>query len=359
MPSYDLRQHDNGFFYVHWTEGRRSRRVSTGTKEAAAAQVFLAEWILGARQEGATGAAAFTVAELWGAYYERHVEPNNVDTRPADTSWKNLSVHFGPLTLADFVKKDARGADAVDQYVAKRASGKIGRRPGAPATIRHEISLLRACLNWCAKPKVAIIPPGLIPAFDLPPDSEPRDRWLRTEEIKALVAAAAELRNGDRLSRGERFLWIALETAARLQAILDLTWDRVDFEAGVIHFNVPGRRKTKKRRVSVPMSKTLRPVLLRAYAERETDLVLDNKVLTIWRAMQAIAKRAGVEGVSPHVLRHTAATQMLRRGVPIWVVAGVLGNTVEMVRKVYGHHCPEGLADGVEMISAGFLELAE
>ena len=107
------------------------------------------------------------------------------------------------------------------------------------------------------------------------------------------------------------------------------------------------------------MSKTLRPVLLRAYAERETDLVLDNKALTIWRAMQAIAKRAGDEGVSPHVLRHTAATQMLRRGVPIWVVAGVLGNTVEMVRKVYGHHCPEGLADGVEMISAGLLELAE
>ncbi|MGO3930818.1 tyrosine-type recombinase/integrase [Rhodopseudomonas pseudopalustris] len=359
MPSYILRQHDNGAFYIHWTEGRRSRRRSTGTESEAEAQVFLARWILSDQQEAETGAPSYTVGELWAAYYERHVEKNNVETRPADTAWKNLSQHFAALTLADFAKKDASGADAVERYVALRAAGKIGRCKAAPATIRHEVTLLRAALNWCAKPKVAIIPAALIPVFDIPPDSDPRDRWLRVDEIQALFAAAAALRSGPRLSRGERFLWLALETAARLQAILDLTWDRVDFETGMVHYNVPGRRKTKKRRVSVPISKALRPVLLRAHDEREGDLVMDNKVLTIWRATQAIAKHAGVERVSPHVLRHTAATHMLRRGVPIWTVAGVLGNTVALVEKVYGHHCREGLAGGVEMISGGLLELAE
>jgi len=359
MPTYSLRQHDNGTWYVHWSEGRRSRRVSTGAKKEAAAQVFLAEWILGGQQEAAGGALDLTVADLWAQYFEQHVEKNYMTARPAEVAWKNLAVHFAALKLPDFVKKDADGADKVEQYVKLRASGKIGRRPAARATIRYEVATLKACLNWCAKPKVAIIKPGAVPAIDLPPDSEPRDRWLRADELKALISEAGKRRPGARLSGAEVFTWLALETAARMQAILDLTWDRVDLEAGLVHYNVPGRRKTKKRRVSVPMSKALRPVLARAYGERDGDRVANITASTAARHLAAIAARAGVDGVTPHVLRHTAATHMLRRGVAIWIVAGVLGDTVETVQKVYGHHCPEGLADGVEMISGGILELAE
>jgi integrase len=352
MPAYSLRQHANGTYYIHWTEGRRSQRVSTGAKDETEAQIYLAKWILSDREEAANEASIFTVGDLWNAYFERHVEKNAVSTRPAESSWKNLSGHFADLKLADVT-------DAAEKYVALRLSGEIGSKPAASGSVCLELRLLRAALNWCAKPKVALIKPGDIPPFDIPPDSEPRDRWLRTDEIKALFASAAELRTGTRLSRGERFLWLALETASRLQAIIDLTWDRVDFDTGVIHYNVPGRRKTKKRRVSVPISKTLRPVLERAFAERESDVVLDHGSLTLWRTISVIAREAGVDGVSPHVLRHTAATHMLRRGVPIWVVAGILGNTVDMVQRVYGHHCPDGLADGVEMISGGLLEMAE
>jgi site-specific recombinase XerD len=61
--------------------------------------------------------------------------------------------------------------------------------------------------------------------------------------------------------------------------------------------------------------------------------------------VNSIAKLAGVERVSPHVLRHAAATHMLRRGVPIWQVAGILANTVAMVEKIYGHHVPDGVRE--------------
>ncbi|PSJ19179.1 hypothetical protein CVH10_24205, partial [Halomonas sp. ND22Bw] len=37
-------------------------------------------------------------------------------------------------------------------------------------------------------------------------------------------------------------------------------------------------------------------------------------------------------------------------------IAGVLGNTMLMVEKVYAKHSPEGLADAVENISGGALE---
>lgn len=359
MPSYTLRQHDNGIFYVHWTEGRRSKRESTSQTEETAAQIYLGEWLKGQADDSTDGGARFLISELWNAYFEQHVEKNNADVRTAETVWGNLSVHFGALLPNGIEIKNSDGLDRVDQYIALRKAGTIGRCPAAPATIRHELSILKAMLAWCAKPKQKILRPADVPVFDLPPDSEPRDRWLRTDEIQKLLSAAATIRVDERLSRLERFLWLALETAARLMAIIELTWDRVDLELGIIHYNVPGRKRTKKRRASVPISKALRPILLRAYKEREDEFVCGGLPQVIWRSVNALAKRAGVADVSPHVLRHTAATHMLRRGVPIWQVAGVLGCTVQMVEKIYGHHVPDGLAAAVESISGGLLEAAE
>lgn len=353
MPSYNLRQHDNGVWYIHWTEGRRSKRESTGATEAVEAQIYLGEWLKGEAAEKTGLAREFLISELWELYRERHIEKNNVDVRTSTTVWNNLSVHFGALTLPAVTQKDADGVDKVESYILLREEGEIGTCEAAPATIRHELSRLKACFNWCADPKRKIIGAADVPVFDLPPDSPARDRWLRGPEIRKLLDSAAALRVGERLSRIERFLWLALETASRLMAILELTWDRVDFELGTINYNVPGRRRTKKRRAVVPISAALRPILLRAYEEREGDYVCDGLSLSIWRGVKAVAKHAGIDGVSPHVLRHTAATHMLRNGVPMWQVAGILGNTVAMVEKAYGHHVPDGLVDAVNMISGG------
>ena len=120
-----------------------------------------------------------------------------------------------------------------------------------------------------------------------------RDRWLRPQEVAKILQAAQQTRRGGRLSRVERFLWLALESAGRQQAILDLTWDRVDFEAGVVHLHDPDRPATSKRRASVPMSKRLRPVLERAYAEHESKYVCDHPGV-IWENVQRVVMRAGL-----------------------------------------------------------------
>lgn len=358
-----LQQADNGKWYVHWTEGRRSKRVSTGTADLAEAKAFLGQWLLMEREAPAQPGAVYTVEQLWSVYDAKHVQVHAASASTAGYSWANLRPHFGSLTPAQITQ------DAVDSYVAKRAAGKIGR-PSKPQTCRRELATLLACLNWCADNKRKLIAPKDVPEFDLPSEGAPRDRWLRHEEIQRLLDAAAAMRQGDRLSRGERFLWLALETAGRKQAILDLTWDRVDFETNVIHLADPSKKETKKRRASVPISKALRPVLERVYAERSGALVMDNKA-DVWATVQCIAEAAGfggergprrngdkpkATGISPHVLRHTAATHMARRGVPLWKVAKILGNTLAMVEKVYAKHCPDDLREAVDMISGTELE---
>lgn len=347
---------DNGTFYAKWTDGRRSKRKSMGTRDSAVAQARFAQWLLlGGADAPTEKRKDLTVADLWAVYEAQHVRRKATSSATHDWSWRNLRVHFGDLLLADVT-------DAVPGYVAKRERGQIGR-PAKSATIRRELALLRACLNWCADPteRRPLIDRADVPGFALPADSEPRDRWLREDEIRRLLDAA---RSEGRMSRVERFLWLALETGGRKQALLDLTWDRVDFETGVIHLALPGRRQTTKRRASVPISRALRPVLERAYDERTGDLVLDHGG-DVWAAVQSVVRRAGLApavprktgaaatatGISPHVFRHTAATHMARRGVPLWKIAKVLGDTLVTVEKTYAKHCPDDLREAVDMIS--------
>jgi integrase len=47
---------------------------------------------------------------------------------------------------------------------------------------------------------------------------------------------------------------------------------------------------------------------------------------------------AGLDGkITPHTLRHTAATWLMQAGVDKWEAAGFLGMSVEMLDRVYGH----------------------
>lgn len=363
-----LKKAPNGIYYVHWTENRVGKRVSTRTKDLAEAKAFLGSWLLMEHEAPKDVLGAnLTLADVWRVYYEKHVLPKVTGVYNAELAWRQMEPHFGDLHASGLSQM------TVDDYVSKRTNGRLGRKV-KPQSAAKELSYLVAAMRFCADPKRKVIDPAFVQKLDMPEPGDPRDRWLRTEEIQRLLDAAARMRRGNRLSRGERFLWIALETAARKQAILDLTWDRVDFETGMIVFDVPGRKKTKKSRAVVPISRALRPILARAWEERLSDgLVMDNKG-AVWATVQRIAIEAGLggaqkkpapgtkpqaTGVSPHVLRHTAATHMARRGVSLWKIAKILGNSIRMVEKVYAKHQPADLQEAVDMISLSELEAAE
>ena len=62
---------------------------------------------------------------------------------------------------------------------------------------------------------------------------------------------------------------------------------------------------------------------------------------------------AGLWGkVTPHTLRHTAATWLMQRGVPIWQAAGYLGMSAEMIERTYGHHHPDYMRAAAQAITS-------
>lgn len=64
-------------------------------------------------------------------------------------------------------------------------------------------------------------------------------------------------------------------------------------------------------------------------------------VADIKSAFQAACRRAGLNGVTPHTLRHTSATWLMQAGVPKWEAAGFLAMSLETLEKTYGHHHPD------------------
>lgn len=326
MSPPKLKKAKNGQWYACWSVNRRSHRRSMNTADLVEAKTRFAEWLL----HGATPKVADrTVAECWAVYDSKHVETiASPDT--ARHSWKALEPFFGAIRVSEVT-------DCVEGYIFHRS--KLVK----PATIRRELVALRACLRWCADAtkRKPLIPAA--PAISLPAEAPPRDRWLTAAEIMKLALVAASDSRDTML-----FLHLALETAGRRQAILDLTWDRVDLDTKVIHLHDPERRVTKKRRASVPISAALLPLLQEHYGSGRIFGSFDPN-----RAMERLGRRAGVPGVTPHVLRHTAATHMARRGVPLWQIAKVLGNSVLMVEKVYAKHSPDDLRAAVDQISGG------
>jgi hypothetical protein len=313
-----LREEPNGFYYAFWSEGRRSRRKSMGTKDQAVATARFAQWLLidGA---GKGNEVDYTVADCWLVYDTKHVQTDAVMPNGKVTIAARGST-WSPPSASCWCRRSTRGRSTNTSRTA------AGRR--APATVRIEISYLLAALKFCATSKGGkLISKADIEDIELPPNSPPRDRWLTMDEVQKLLDAAATFRLADgRLTRTERFLWLALFTAAREEALLQLTWDRVDFTTNTIHLNVPGRRITKKRRADVTIATQLRPVLERAYDERGNDLVLDNE-RSVFDYIQRVAVRAGLaerkvtDERASSCRRGSARTSCGTRRRPTWPAA--------------------------------------
>jgi integrase len=66
------------------------------------------------------------------------------------------------------------------------------------------------------------------------------------------------------------------------------------------------------------------------------------RVCKLRRSWESVAKRAGsITSDGPHILRHTAATWMMRSGVDAFEASGFLGMTPVVLWDVYGHHHPD------------------
>lgn len=188
-------------------------------------------------------------------------------------------------------------------------------------------------------------------AVELPERPAPRDRWLTRKEAASLIRAA---RTPQARLYMPLFILLGLYTGRRKEAILSLRWPQVDLHAGLIDFEIAGRKRTFKKRGKIPIPKRLLPHLKRA-RRRGTELgyvlhINGERIGDIKKGFAAACERAGVDGVCPHTLKHTAITWSMRAGTDPWQAAGFFATSVETLLGVYGHHHPDHMREAADRI---------
>jgi integrase len=268
-----------------------------------------------------------------------------VRNKPADESKlriRALDSFFGDQMLSHVSGETCRA------YVAQRSTDAAARR---------ELEDLRAAINYHRRENLH----DRIVSVVLPDERPPRERWLTRPEAARLIWSAwryREVQKGKQTERRSRqhvarFILIALYTGTRASAVCGAAFEpvigygRIDLDHGVFYRRRAGKHETKKRQPPVPLPNQLLAHLRRWKRQGQRFAVEWNgePVQSVKKAFANVVNEAGLGNeVTPHVLRHTAATWLMQAGTDMWQAAGYLGMTVEMLSARYGHHHPDYLS---------------
>lgn len=306
-------------------------KVGIVTKDVALRRLAKRKQQIQLGQSDEIGVRIPTLSELTEIYieYQRDVKQKR--------SWKKDVAHLnrwkaviGSRKLSEISAKD------IDDYKLKRLAEV------KPASVNRELEVLSHLFTIAERWKKFFgkNPVSQAGLFKL---NNQVERILTPEEEERLLAGSAQ--------HLKPIINVALNTGMRKGEILTLTWEDVDFNNNILTVKHT-ISKSKKAKV-IPISSKVRKILL----EQKLKTAGCNYVFTfegkpirdVRRAFEKACKRAGIQGLRFHDLRHTAATRMIEAGVSIVAVCKVLGHAEIRTTMRYAH--PEvSLRDAVEKL---------
>ena len=177
-------------------------------------------------------------------------------------------------------------------------------------------------------------------------------RFLTTDEVSRLLAAP--MGASYEALRVRVMLELLYATGMRVSELLALKAEYINLQDGWVRVLGKG---SKERLIPVheralSLLKQFLLVRQRRFphaAEGEVFLNRRGRRLSriqFWRDLQALAKRAGLEGrVHPHILRHTFATHLLQGGADLRSVQEMLGHSSLSTTQIYTHLEKSALKD--------------
>lgn len=182
---------------------------------------------------------------------------------------------------------------------------------------------------------------------------EKRDRWLRPEELQRVVAALDVCPT----KKSANAIRLLLLTGARRGEVLSMTWSQIDFERGV--WTKPSAHTKQKRTEKIPLSQSAIELLkaMKEKADPDTALVFPSPkdkspMREVGKTWKWVAKKAGVEDVRLHDLRHTYASYLVSNGRTLEEVGRLLGHTQAQTTLRYAHFADDPLRKATETMGS-------
>lgn len=223
-----------------------------------------------------------------------------------------------------------------------------GRERLSPRTVRHAASLFRVALKkaWV----LDLIRTNPMAKVELP-------GFRLTEALSYGVDQVEVVRNAFRGHWTFALVELALATGCRRGELLALEWSDIDLESHTISISKSleqtkaGVRK-KSTKSGKPRIMTVPEIAIRALAEHRKTVPQAQLVFldtnNAYRRPDSVSKvimkrlrKAGLDAGTLHTLRHTHATHLLSRGVPITVISKRLGHaSADITARIYLHALP-------------------
>ena len=276
-------------------------------------------------------------------WFDEYVIPNNKFSERR-IKWYTLKSalipFFGKMPIGEI------RTHHIEQYKASRVKDGLANK-----SIKNHLTVLSKCLAsaylWLELP----LKPPQIPWPKCPP---PQTDYLSPDECEIL------------LSHAEGIIWemilMALRTGMRQGELKGLQWSAINWESRVVivKHSYCDREKTigppKNNRIrSIPLDADLYEILYRK--RKNTGYVftnakgqpLNHSWLTYY--LEGACKKAGLRRISWHILRHTFASHLAMRGVPLNTVQALLGHSTIVMTMRYAHVAPSTMRTAIELLN--------
>lgn len=230
-----------------------------------------------------------------------------------------------------------------------------------PITQNYHLISLRNFLLYLEKENIASLPPSHI---ELAKVQQREVEFLRKDELQRLLSAPLEEKNRFIRVRDKAILEVLFSTGLRVSELCQLDRSTIDMQAK--EFSVRGK------------GGKVRPVFLSAEACGTIELYLNERTdddpalfirqkgggdslrltpRSVQRIIQKWALSCGIsKKITPHVLRHSFATDLLKSGADLRSVQSLLGHSNISTTQIYTHVTDKDLRDTHESFHGKSIE---
>jgi integrase len=250
----------------------------------------------------------------------------------------SLIPFFGSMQLR------AVSTNHIEQFKARQVASGVSNK-----TINNRLTVFSKCLRCAHEWLDTGIP--TIKLLRCPP---PKTDYLTTAECELLLTCAK--------GQLQEMVLLALRTGMRQGEIRGLQWSSIDWQTRSL--TVRHSRCDRKRALVSPKSNRERHIPIDADVyemlfrrKRASGYVFMNdraEPFTCHRLNEDLGitcRSAQVRKITWHVLRHTFATQLTLRGVPLTVVKELLGHSTIAMTMRYSHVVPSALRSAIEVLN--------
>lgn len=264
---------------------------------------------------------------------------------------KSLQLWFGGRYMDEINEVDVRSFTR-SRMDGLLPDGKVRCRPVSAGTVNKEVGLFAAAVNWCRKELGWNIHN---PAKGMKrPEPEGRVRWITYEEAISLLKAAGENKRAPWLMDS---IFVSLFTGMRFGEVVNLTWEKIDFDRALLVLE-SGTTKNGKRRSVVLHQQAL------AALQRRREFVMEHCPKSQWvfcrkdgaqvksmrRSFSTACSNAGITDFRRHDARHTFASWLRMSGADLAVVRDALGHSTIKMTERYAHLDPTHIRQAVSQL---------